>query len=93
LWIAGEKSLVLIDMKALEHLMAFFTRRGLLLGAISQPSDLKTQINRVHAAAYLRITGKRLRTVNIMASDKTAETLDTLREGLSPSRRLARRRI
>ncbi len=80
-------------MKALEHLMAFFTRRGLFLGAISQPSDLKTQINRVHAAAYLRITGKHLRTVNITASDKTAETLDNLSEGLSPSRRLARRGI
>ncbi|MCK4484743.1 MAG: hypothetical protein KAU89_07955 [Candidatus Thorarchaeota archaeon] len=85
--------MVLIDMKALEHLMAFFTRRGLLLGAIDQPSDLKTQINRIHAAAYLRITGKRLRTVNIMASDKTAKTLDNLSDGLSPSRRLARRRI
>ena len=85
--------MVLIDMKALEHLMALFTRSGLLLGAIDQPSDLKTQINRIHAAAYLRITGKRLRTVNIMTSDKTAETLDNLSEGLSPSRRLARRRI
>jgi hypothetical protein len=80
-------------MKALEHLMAFFTRRGFLLGAINQPSDLKTQINRIHAAAYLRITGKRLRTVNIIASDKTAETLDNLSESLSPSRRLARRGI
>ncbi|MCK4279820.1 MAG: hypothetical protein KAW94_04530 [Candidatus Thorarchaeota archaeon] len=85
--------MVLIDMKALEHLMAFFTRRGFLLGAINQPSDLKTQINRIHAAAYLRITGKRLRTVNIIASDKTAETLDNLSESLSPSRRLARRGI
>ena len=80
-------------MKALEHLMAFFTRRGLLLGAISRPSDLKTQIDMVHAAAYLRITGKHLRTVKITASDKTAETLDNLSEGLSPSRRLARRGI
>ncbi len=85
--------MVLIDMKALEHLMAFFTRRGFLLGAINQQSDLKTQINRIHAAAYLRITGKRLRTVNIIASDKTAETLDNLSESLSPSRRLARRGI
>ncbi len=88
-----EKSLVRINMKALDHLMAFFTRRGLLLGAISQPSDLKTQINMVHAAAYLRITGKHLRTVKIIASDKTAETLDNLSESLSPSRRLARRGI
>jgi len=93
LWITSEECVVRIDMKALEHLTAFFTRRGLLLGAISQPSDLKTQINRIHAAAYLRITGKRLRTVNIKASDKTAETLDNLSKGLSPSRRLARRRI
>ena len=80
-------------MKALEHLMAFLTRRGLLLGAISQPSDLKTQINMVHAAAYLRITGKHLRTVNITVSDKTAETLNKLSESLSPSKRLARRGI
>ena len=85
--------MVRIDMKALEHLMAFFIRRGFLLGAISQPSDLKTQIDRIHAAAFLRITGKRLRTVSIVASDKTAETLDNLSNGLSPSRRLARRRI
>ncbi len=80
-------------MKALEHLMAFLTRRGLLLGAISQPSDLKTQINMVHAAAYLRITGKHLRTVNLTASDNTAETLNNLSESLSPSKRLARRGI
>ncbi len=80
-------------MKALEHLMAFFARRGLLLGAISQPSDLKTQIDRVHAAAFLRITGKRLRTVSITAADKTAKTLDALSDGLSPSRRLVRRGI
>ncbi len=93
MWITRERCLVRIDMKALEHLMAFFTRRGFLLGAISQPSDLKTQINRVHAAAYLSITGKRLRTVSITATDKTAETLDNLSDGLSPSRRLARRRI
>jgi len=93
LWIIRENYLVRIDMKALEQLMAFFSRRGFLLGAISQPSDLKTQINRIHAAAFLRITGKRLRTVNIIASDKTAETLDNLSDGLSPSRRLARRRI
>ncbi|MGY5861623.1 MAG: hypothetical protein RTU09_04550 [Candidatus Thorarchaeota archaeon] len=85
--------MVRISMKALEHLTAFFARRGLLLGAIKQPSDLKTQINRVHAAAYLRITGKRLRTVNITASDRTTETLDNLSEGLSPARRLARRGI
>ncbi|MFW9835803.1 MAG: hypothetical protein ACFFEK_17505 [Candidatus Thorarchaeota archaeon] len=75
-------------MKILDKLLEVFgKRRSLLLGAATQPNDLKAYIYAVRASAYYRITGKKLP----IRSLPSGEDVGDMTKNLSPSRRLARR--
>ena len=81
------------EMKILDRLIGFFNRqRNLLLGSVNQPDDLIAFIHAVHARAYLKITGKSLPRRSMLKMDTTND-MDDITSGLSPSRRLARRRL
>ncbi|MHA1576072.1 MAG: hypothetical protein ACTSU3_01805 [Candidatus Thorarchaeota archaeon] len=82
--------MVLRKMKLIERLVDVFAgRRRMLLGATVQPNDLVVQIYAIRAAAFLKITGRKLTSVDIHSLKKNSDSLD-LTKDLSPSRRLLR---
>jgi hypothetical protein len=77
-------------MKILDKILSVFgKRRSLLLGAATQPNDLRAYIYAVRANAYYRITGKKLPRINLPSSENTED----MTKNLSPARRLARRNL
>ena len=76
-------------MKVLDRLLDIFgRRRALLLGATTQPNDLRAQIHAIRASTYMRITGKALPAISLPTKNTDVEDVT---KSLSPSRRLARK--
>ncbi len=79
----------LSTMKVLDRLLDIFSRRrALLLGATTQPNDLRAQIYAIRASTYMRITGKVLPATSLPTKNSDVEDVT---RSLSPSRRLARK--
>ena len=84
-----EINLGLNTMKVLDRMLDIFgRRRALLLGATTQPNNLKAQIYAIRASTYMRITGKALPAISLPTKNTDAEDVTS---SLSPSRRLARK--
>ena len=84
-----EINLGLSTMKVLDRMLEIFgRRRALLLGATTQPNNLKAQIYAIRASTYMKITGKALPAISLPTKNTDAEDVTS---SLSPSRRLARK--
>ena len=67
-------------------------RRRALLGAMSQPNPMD-YLYEVRARAFLKITGRPLRTADSLSIGKSKTSVSDVSKDLSPSRRLLRKGV
>ena len=80
-------------MNLLERLLNLVGgRRRTLLGAVSQPNPME-YLYTVRARAFLKITGRPLKTADSLSIGKTKTSATDVSKDLSPSRRLLRKGV